>query len=102
MTRIKGNVNPYPFPGWPSFPTRTVKEVTLATTPTLILAQRLTRIVYLIYNHSQVTVYVGGDDVTIDNGIPIQRGGSYVNEGWTGVVYGVCATGTAVVRVEEN
>jgi len=102
MTRITGKVNPYPFPGYPPKLTRTVKAVTLGTTPTLILAQRLTRVVFLVYNNSQVTVYVGDANVTIANGIPIQRGASYVNEGWGGVVYGIVATGTADVRVEEN
>jgi len=102
MTRIKGNVNPHPFPGYPRQPTRTVKNVTLQTTPTLILAQRLNRIVYLIYNNSLVNIYVGDANVTIATGIPITRGASYTNEGWNGAVYGIVATGTADIRVEDN
>lgn len=102
MTRITGKVNPYPFPGYPPQLTRTVKAVTLQATPTSILSQRLNRVVFMIYNNADVTVYVGDSTVTIATGIPIQRGGSYTNEGWSGEVYGIVATGTADVRVEEN
>lgn len=102
MTRIRGDVNPYPFPGYPPQLTRTVKNITLTTVPTLILAQRLNRVVFLIYNNSQVNIYVGDSDLTIANGIPIARGASYTNEGWNGAVYGIVAAGTGDVRVEEN
>lgn len=102
-TRVKGSVNPYPFSGYPPELKRTTKNVNVGVTPTLLLAQRLKRVVFMIYNNSQVTVYVGDSGVTIANGIPIQRGGSYTNEGFGGVVYGIIAAlPVADCRIEEN
>jgi len=114
MTRIRGQVsqaeipdfptkidtNPYPWADFPETLTRATTAVVVGVGATQILAAKADRVVYMIYNNSDIVVYVGGADVTLANGIPIQRGGSYTNEGWTGVVYGI-ATANANVRVEE-
>ncbi len=116
MTRIRGQVtqvipDPLPFPteintnpnvfaGFPEVLTRATTAVTIGAGATLLLAAKADRVVYIVYNNSNITVYVGDADITLANGIPIQRGGSYTNEGWNGAVYGI-ATANSNVRIEE-
>ncbi len=116
MTRIRGQVtqvfpeplpfpteidtNPYPWANFPGELTRATTAVTVGAIATQLLVAKEGRVVYMVYNNSNITVYVGGADVTLANGIPIQRGGSYTNEGWTGVVWAI-ATANANVRIEE-
>lgn len=57
----------------------------------------------VIYNNSSSTVYVGGSEVTVDNGFPIPANSFSpgFDAGPRLTVYGIVSTGTANVRVLE-
>jgi len=75
--------------------------VSVGAIATVILAAQSTRTGLIIVNNSTKTVYIGGDAVDTDNGLPLVEGASYENQDWVGVVYGIVAAGTADVRVED-
>jgi hypothetical protein len=73
-------------------------------TGTVLLALNANRLVAVIQNLDATNpVYIGKDTtLTVDNGIRIAAGGSFVDDRTTGAWRGCCATGkTADVRVLE-
>ena len=54
------------------------------------------------YNNGAVTVWLGGPDVTVGNGIPLQAG-AYADEHLysRSPSYGIVASGTCEVRVKQ-
>lgn len=79
--------------------------VTVTTTPKTLpgYGQLFNRRSMIIYNNSSSTIFIGGSDVTTSNGLPVPAN-SYspaIDAGYSLVVYGVVATGTADVRVLE-
>ena len=79
--------------------------VTVGTTLTKLPAygQLFARRAVVIYNNSANTIYVGGSDVTVSNGIPVPAA-SYSNifdAGYNMIVYGIAATSNNDIRVME-
>jgi len=57
---------------------------------------------FLLYNGSAETVFVGGSDVTIDNGIPVLAGGSWAAQLGRAVPYAtVSGSSVSGVKVME-
>lgn len=82
----------------------TAATVTTALTPLPIYGVLENRRAVIIYNNSStITIYVGGSDVTSNNGLPVPPN-SYspiFDAGIHMVIYGVTASGTANVRIGE-
>jgi len=83
------------------FKSSAVTVTTAATAlPTTPVSGRITQ---NIRNKGAQTLYIGGSDVTVANGFPIEPGEAYpvdVNEG--AILYGIVASGTASVKVLEG
>jgi hypothetical protein len=80
-------------------------STTVGTTLTKLPAygQLFARRAVVIYNNSANTIYVGGSDVTVANGIPVPAA-SYSNifdAGYNMIVYGIAATANNDIRVME-
>ena len=78
-------------------------NVTITTTATQILGASTKRKGLMVVNASNSNLYVGMDSsVTTSNGLlispqaSIEFGGK--NEGWTGAIFGIVASGTADIR----
>jgi hypothetical protein len=78
-------------------------QATVATTATLIVAQRSGRDTVVVENTGTTAVYLGNSGVTTSNGLllPGVVGASVALE-TTDAVYGVVASGTQVVCAVEN
>lgn len=80
------------------------RSITVGTTPTPLPDEVLSsRRSLVLYNNSSQTLYVGGSDVTINNGMPVPAS-SYspaFDAGEKMVVYGIVAATTANVRTLE-
>ena len=73
----------------------------LTTLPTY--GQLPARRTLIIYNNSANTIYLGGSDVTINNGLPLPTS-SYsppIDAGYNMIVYGIAATSGNNVRIME-
>jgi hypothetical protein len=87
---------------------RTPGQVTVTTTATLLLALNPARTAYHLVNTGTVTVYLGGSNVTTSNGHALLAGTS--SPQWSrglgadtvSPVYGIVASGTALVTVEQH
>jgi hypothetical protein len=75
----------------------------VATTATLIVAQRSGRDTVVVENTGTTAVYLGNSGVTVNNGLllPGVLGASVAIE-TTDAVYGIVASGTQVVCAVEN
>jgi len=77
---------------------------TVNTTPTKLPPVALSnRRSFIVFNNSSKTIYLGGEDVSVVNGLPLP-GNSYsppFDGGERMTLYGVVQTGTADVRVLE-
>lgn len=77
--------------------------VSVTTTATLMSASDITYRIRYFYNGGAVTIYYGFDNtVTAANGQPVSSGGTYIEDKYTGAVYGIVAVGTATVRVQAG
>lgn len=78
-------------------------QATVATTATLIVAQRSGRDTVVVENTGTTAVYLGNSAVTVNNGLllPGVLGASVAIE-TTDPVYGIVASGTQVVCAVEN
>lgn len=80
------------------------RAVTVTTTPTPLPSEVLSqRRSLVVYNNSSSTIYIGGQDVSSSNGMPVPAT-SYspaIDAGVKMVVYGIVAASTADVRVLE-
>lgn len=58
----------------------------------------------VVYNNGASTIYLGGEGVTVANGMPIPAGtyGPALDSGVGSIVYGIVATGTVEARVLES
>lgn len=78
--------------------------VTVSTTATQLPSSNLSnRRSVIIYNNSSSLVYIGGEDVTVANGLPVQVD-SYsppIDAGQTMDLYAVVSSGSSEVRVLE-
>jgi len=81
--------------------TMTHGAVSVTGAVTTILSAQATRTGLIIVNNSDQTVFLGGDAVSVVNGLPLEVGASYSNQDWVGAIYGIVAAGTADVRVED-
>ena len=93
------NININPLRGF--IKSRAVTVTTTATPlPEEVLAYRRS---VSFYNNSAQTVYMGGSDVTVTNGIPVPAStwGPAIDAGPRLIVYGIVASSTANVRVME-
>lgn len=77
-------------------------NVSVSNVVTLILASNTNRRGFCIINNSLDTVYVGFNaSVSVSTGIPLEKKDTISDEMYTGVVYGITATGTADIRYTE-
>lgn len=78
-------------------------QATIATTPTLILAQRAGRDAVIVEQTGTTAVYIGASDVTTSTGLLLPGVvGASVSIETTDAVYGVVASGTQVVCAIET
>jgi hypothetical protein len=76
--------------------------VTVSGGPSLLPGVRLAnRKDFLMYNSSTVTVFLGGSDVTTNNGIPVAAGTSFNMQAGAIQLYAVVSGTNQVVRVLE-
>lgn len=76
--------------------------ITVTTTATLLASGRSSREGVLIQNLGATTIYVGGADVTSATGIQVITGALYLEEFYSGALYGITAAGSSTdVRVQE-
>lgn len=75
--------------------------ITVSDTATEIVSSQTARVGIIILNNSGQTVYIGGNVVTTASGIPLEPDDVYTNQDWAGAIYGIVASGTANVRVED-
>lgn len=56
-----------------------------------------------IYNNSSNTIYIGGEDVSTTNGIPVPANSysSIIDAGYRMIIYGIAATGSNDIRTLE-
>jgi hypothetical protein len=79
-----------------------VTAVAPGTSGTLLLAANTNRIEATLTNNGNQTVYRGTNPgVTVNTGVPLPAGASFLDDRTTGPWYGVVASGTGDVRVEE-
>lgn len=80
-----------------------VSQVSVGTTATLLLSARGTgRIGAVITNIGSVSVFVGGSGVTTTNGaLLLGSAGSAKVISFNGAIYGIVASGSQTVTVEE-
>lgn len=73
------------------------------TDAALVLAANDLRLSAAIYNNGAQTVYMGKDSgVTTETGFPLLSGGAIEDDDSNDAWYGVVASGTADLRVEET
>ena len=78
-------------------------QVTVGTTAVLIVAARTGRATLTIENTGTTPIYVGGAGVTTSTGFPIPgAAGASLTLAYTGALYGISASGTAVVGEYET
>lgn len=81
----------------------TSTQITVTTTPTLLLAANAARIAATFQVFSGSAVYLGGSNgVSVSNAPYTASAGNVVSDDvTTGAWYGICASGTALVGVAE-
>lgn len=78
----------------------TFTQVSVAdSAPVLIVPKSEDRRSIVIYNNGD-TVYLGGEDVTVDDGFPLLAGSTFQDAGSGNAYYGICgAEATADLRI---
>lgn len=83
----------------------TATQITVTTTPTLLLAANSARVDFLVTVASGSAVYVGGTNGVAPSGTAggtaLSAGNSFGGRTVRGDIYGVCASATALVEVLE-
>lgn len=83
----------------------TATQLTVTTTPTLILSANTARVDFLLTVVSGSVVYVGGTNGVAPSGTAggtaLSAGNSFGGQTVKGAIYGVCASATALVSVLE-
>lgn|SRR3990167_5655434 len=95
------NININPLQGFGKSTNQTLTTV-LSTIPSY--GQLFHRRALVIFNNSAATtIYIGGSDVTSDNGLPVlaQASSPVIDAGYNMIIYGLTASGTADIRVFE-
>jgi len=80
------------------------RAVTVTSTLTPLPAEVLSyRRALTIYNNSSQTVYIGGSDVTVSNGLPIPAGtySPAIDAGSRMIIYGIVSSATSDIRILE-
>lgn len=93
------NININPLHGYVKSSAQTVAQTAVGL-PGTPLANRRS---LTLYNNSSNTIFIGGSDVTANNGVPVPAStwGSALDAGTDMIIYGISSTGSNDVRILE-
>lgn len=81
----------------------TYGNISIGTSATSIVSSNTDRATIRLNNNDTVTIYLGGDaSVTTSNGYPVEPGATYIENNYTGAIYGIVTSGTADLRYSEE